>query len=675
VTIARGTRQPDGEFGLRVAAALSAKRVAAPERGIVDAAERLIDSRQRNGTLRLLTSEQFDPTVLDGETPVHVQLLLANLARNGATGIRLPTCPSCQTRKVVKARTDDGQRECFRCSQRRSYGECPECLRMKKLTATNADGQRVCQRCGPDGIPTFTCENCGKIVTTVGRIDGRGVCLNCFPRRQRRCVSCGQQKKIAANILRGPHCFACHNRVLRNAAPCPGCGAMRILAFLGDNDRPCCAGCAGQPARYACRRCGSEEHNYGRLCGKCVLSDRCDDILTGPDGAFLPPMRALSDYLLAQPRPAQIIKWLRMGPSTNVLRDIASGRVPVESILDVPRPSKPLIYLRTLLLDAGALPRDTVATRQLMAWSTQTISEAPPEHHQMLRTYTRWVLLRRASRDSSGDIAIGAARHVKASLRGLIAFLIWAEEQQTPLPALTQAQIEEFITLHTARRWLPQFLTWAAERDITPDLDISTLPRREPTINTSEEHLEHVIHTLATDRSIALDARLAALLVAVYGLPATKTFALRRSQLRDEGDGLDLLIGDRPLALPEPIAVLAREQIDVLVKTAPDNWLFPGRHPGRPRDPQYLNRRLRPLGVTMSELQNTARFRLAGAVPAKVLADMLDFSVATFENYARLAGGTRGDYPALRSRNAQTASASATATSDRGGSEGDRVKP
>ncbi len=36
--------------------------------------------------------------------------------------------------------------------------------------------------------------------------------------------------------------------------------------------------------------------------------------------------------------------------------------------------------------------------------------------------------------------------------------------------------------------------------------------------------------------------------------------------------------------------------------------------------------------------------------PAKVLADILDFSVATFENYARLAGGTRGDYPALRTR-------------------------
>lgn len=648
ITIPRGTPQPDGVFGRRVAAALSAKGVTAPEQTIIDAAERLIDSRQRNGVLRLLTSEQFDPTMLDGETPVHVQALLANIARSGATGIRLPTCPSCRTRKVVKVRTDDGQRECFRCSQRRAYDDCPQCLRMKKLTATNADGQRVCQRCGPDGVPTFTCENCGKIVTTVGRIDGRRVCLNCFPKRLRLCVSCGQQKKIAANMLHGPHCFACHNRVLRNAAPCPGCGEKRILAFLDTDDLPCCANCAGQHARYACRRCGSEEHNYGRLCGKCVLSDRCDDILTGPDSEFLPPMRVLRDYLLAQPRPAQIIKWLRMGPSTDLLREIASGRVPIDAVLDAPRPSKPLIYLRTLLIDAGALPRDTAATKQLMAWTTQTINGAPVEHHQMLRTYTRWVLLRRASRDGSGDIATGAARHVKASLRGLVAFLTWIEEQQTPLTSLTQAQVEEFITLRTSRRWLPQFLTWAAERDITPDLGIATLPRREPTISTSEEQLEHVIRILATDRTIALDARLASLLIAVYGLPASKVLALPRNQLRDEGAALDLLIGDRPLALPDPIAVLAREQLDLLSEAPPDGWLFPGLRPGLPRDPQYLNRRLRPLGVTISELQNTARFRLAGAVPAKVLADMLDFSVATFENYARLSGSTRGDYPALR---------------------------
>ncbi len=648
MTIPRGTPQPDGVFGLRVAAALAAKGVSASEHTVIETAERIVTPPRRNGVLRLLMSARFAPAELQAETTVVVQVLLANLARDGAIGIRLPLCPSCRTRKVLKVRNEHGQRECFRCTQRRSYGECARCLRMKKLTATDAGGQRVCQRCGPDGIPTFACDDCGKIVTTVGRVDGRRVCLNCLPPRPRRCVSCGEQKKIAANMLHGPHCFACHNRILRNAAPCPGCGQKRILAFLGTGDHPCCAGCAGQPARYACRRCGSEEHNYGRLCGKCVLSDRCDDILAGPDGEFSPPMRALRDYLLAQPRPAQIIKWLRMGPSTDLLRDISSGRASIDAVLDAPRPSKPLIYLRTLLLDAGTLPRDTAATKQLMAWATLTISEAPAEHHQMLRTYTRWALLRRASRDDSGDIAIGAARHVKASLRGLVTFLTWIEEQQTPLRTLTQAQLEEFITLQTTRRWLPQFLRWATERDITPDLGIATLPRREPTISTSEEQLEHVIRILATDRSIPLDARLASLLIAVYGLPARKALALRRNQLRNQDASLGLLIGDRPVELPDPIATLAREQLEAVPGATLDDWLFPGLRPGRPRDPQYLNRRLRPLGVTISDLQNTARFRLAGAVPAKVLADMLDFSVATFENYARLAGGTRGDYPALR---------------------------
>ena len=123
-----------------------------------------------------------------------------------------------------------------------------------------------------------------------------------------------------------------------------------------------------------------------------------------------------------------------------------------------------MIYLRTLLLDAGALPRDTAATRQLMAWATQTINEAPAEHHQMLRTYTRWVLLRRASRDSSGDISAGAARHVKASLRGLVAFLTWAEEQQTPLRALTQprsADAHSWVMVSAFRKWpRSRFRVW-----------------------------------------------------------------------------------------------------------------------------------------------------------------------------------------------------------------------
>lgn len=90
MTIPRGTPQPDGVFGRRVAAALTIKGVIAPDQVIIDAAERIVRAGARNGTLRLLTSEQFDPRELHAETLREVQMLLAFLARNGAIGIRLP---------------------------------------------------------------------------------------------------------------------------------------------------------------------------------------------------------------------------------------------------------------------------------------------------------------------------------------------------------------------------------------------------------------------------------------------------------------------------------------------------------------------------------------------------------------------------------------------------------
>ncbi|WP_407445478.1 hypothetical protein [Rhodococcus sp. (in: high G+C Gram-positive bacteria)] len=102
------------------------------------------------------------------------------------------------------------------------------------------------------------------------------------------------------------------------------------------------------------------------------------------------------------------------------------------------------------------------------------------------------------------------------------------------------------------------------------------------------------------------------------------------------------------MRLPEPLADLTRTYVARHPDVGPQDWLFPGRQPGRPRNTLYLTRQLRMLGTSISALQKTARFRLAGAVPAKVLADMLGFRVNTFETYAHLAAGTRGDYPGLR---------------------------
>ena len=652
MTIRRGTPQPDGEFGARIAAALAGKGVHAPEPIVVAAAERIIPTPRRNGALRFLIGDTFIPSRIPADTPTVVQQLLAYLDRHGVIGIGLPICPACRTAKVLKARDEQGRRICFRCAQLSAYGECPSCLRRKKLIATDTEGRPVCQRCGPDGAPTFECTACAKTVTVASRVDGRWHCLNCYPRPTRRCVSCGQDKKIATTILAGPHCFACHNHVLRNPAPCPRCNQIRILAFLDDTATAVCAGCAGQPARYACRRCSGEEHHYGRLCARCTLDDRCTELLSGPDGTVSEPMRALRNHLFTRPRPVQIIAWLRRGPHVDLLREIATGKTPLTAASFVRTGGdKGLDHLYALLVETGAIPRDRATADFLEAWTDHVIADAPARHRRLLTTYARWVLLRRASSDyRTGDITSGAAKHVKTATRGLIAFLTWLDEHKTSLDAVTQGQVEQFLTVRSSQRWLPQFLAWAHERGVAPRLEVPVLVPGLPNITASEHDHEHTIATLIGDDTIALDVRLACLLIAVYGFTASRILMLRREQLHDTGDVVDLYVGDRPLRLPEPLAELARTQLAQRPDAGPQDWLFPGRQPGRPRNALYLTRQLRMLGTSISALQKTARFRLAGTVPAKVLADMLGFHVNTFETYAHLAAGNRGDYPNLRQR-------------------------
>lgn len=188
---------------------------------------------------------------------------------------------------------------------------------------------------------------------------------------------------------------------------------------------------------------------------------------------------------------------------------------------------------------------------------------------------------------------------------------------------------------------------------LMPRLEVPALVPGLPNITASERDHEQTIATLVRDDTIPVDVRLPCLLIAVYGFTAARILTLQHAHLHDTGDAVDLHVGDRPLRLPEPLTDLARTQLARHPDAGPQDWLFPGRQPGRPRHALYLTGQLRMLGTSISALQKTARFRLAGAVPAKVLADMLDFNVTMFETYARLAGANRGDYPALRSHQSE----------------------
>lgn len=619
---------------------------------VVEITERLVSPHQRRVVIETLSQPGFNTRILTGNTPGRVQTLLAALQRAGAEGIQLPRCPSCQRERVLLRKGADNTRICHRCAERRHYAECPACKRIKKLTQTNEHGTRVCDRCAPGGKELWkTCERCGRSVTVGSVLDGVWTCLNCYPKPTHLCVACGKQKKIASTILHGKHCFACHNRVLRNPRPCPSCEENRILAFLDHEQQAVCAGCAGQPARYACRRCGGEEHFYGRDCGLCILDDRCRAILAGPDGALSEPMEKLRRYLLTKPRPEQVIKWFKMSRSIPLLRSIAQGDTPLTEATFVSEGrDRALAYLRDLLLDAGSMPREQTITRQLEAWVAETVAPLAVERRQMVTAYVRWGLLRRAKRDPrSGDITPGGATHVRVCVRGIIKLFDWLDEQRTSLAAVTLAQIEEFMAIRSTHRWLWKFLTWAGERELAPVFEVPSISKPAPNVTGFEQQHEDTIRHLATDSNIDLDARLAGLLIAVYGLLATRTLRLHRSQLHvtDQGDA-QLLLGEHPLVLAGPVTQIAIQHLATLEPAGQDAWLFPGLNPGGHRDAQYLTSRIEPLGMSISELQKAARFRLAGTVPAKVLADALGFNIATFELYANLSASPRGEYPQLR---------------------------
>lgn len=614
---------------------------------LVGAASRMVTRPSHQS--RLLSSlANHEQQRLAPDTPLPVQRFFAAAAPQLGDRVLLPTCPGCHLDKVLPRRGADGQKICLRCAERANYGECSGCLRYKKIGATS-DAGTLCARCAGTQAAGRLCSQCQRISASTTQVDGQAVCLNCYPRRPQPCSSCGRITQVASAILGWPHCQRCYNKVLRHALPCPQGGGAKILAFLGASGVHVCADCAGQPARFACRRCGSEEHHYGRLCARCTLADRTLDILSNAEDEIKPELSLLSSYLESSDKPVQVIKWLHRGPHSDLLRAIGCGDLPLshETLAAAPQ-DKGLIYLRDLLDESGALPRPRPEFLRLEEWVTRFVGQLPANHAPTVSRYATWSILRKARRQATKtDLSRGGVAHAKASLRGVGRFLAWLDQQRLTVQSMTQPAVEQFALSHSTARWLPQFLAWSNEHEVRHPVRLPSRQQGAPRVELDDKTHRTIIASLLADDDIPRDARVACLLVALFGQPATRVLRLEVKELRCQDDGgVQVFFTDHPLVLPLPTAKLVSSYLASLQRGI--RWLFPGRRPGSQRDVQYLVQHLAPLGGTVSQLQNSARFKLAGAAPAKVLADMLGLNVATFERYASLSSGTWGEYPALR---------------------------
>jgi|AntDryMetagUQ889_1029465.scaffolds.fasta_scaffold07785_2 integrase len=148
------------------------------------------------------------------------------------------------------------------------------------------------------------------------------------------------------------------------------------------------------------------------------------------------------------------------------------------------------------------------------------------------------------------------------------------------------------------------FLLFTRRNHRIGDIEVpDQLRRRGTRTSIEEDHRWALVRRLLDDDSVAVQDRVAGLLLLLFGQPLSKLARLTRDQITHDHAGTRIMLGAEPLDLPSPLDDLVRQLADnrhdhtVLGHTDNHPWLFPRGAPGHPITPSHLMIRLQPLGI------------------------------------------------------------------------------
>jgi hypothetical protein len=508
--------------------------------------------------------------------------------------------------------------------------------------------------------PVMACEGCDRAGPCRGERTGRMLCERCRPVAPRECARCGQPARTVAHWPEGPICAPCYGRALRGKGSCPVCGNVaRLLRYPGF-EAAVCRECAGAPPTHVCDHCGAEDELYKRgRCARCTLAARLDALL-GDQGArersgLQPVFIALCDA----PKPRAVLRWLQGArPAVEALGRIAAGELALtHDALDALPRSRSILFLSDLLVASGALPPRDPALARLERWIAQHLDMIDdPDQRQLVRTYARWVVLRRyrtASRRA--QLTEGALNRAKDELKAAAALLAWLGDRDIQPAGCRQIDIDAWLADGPPLRHIARpFVMWAIRRGAIAKVD---LPARDRDlvglpvdINARTEAARRLLHA----PGISPPDRLAGALVVIYAQPLSRITRLTVDHVELAADTVSLRLGESPLQLDPPLAdhlrtLLATRRSPAAATLDPaERWLFPGAAPGRPIGALALGRRLKRLGIDCATHRRTALLELSRQVPAPLLAALLGIHVNTAAKWGQLAGHNQADYLDLR---------------------------
>jgi hypothetical protein len=136
--------------------------------------------------------------------------------------------------------------------------------------------------------------------------------------------------------------------------------------------------------------------------------------------------------------------------------------------------SRALGFLEHLLVASGALPARDPALARLERWIDARLAAIEdPQQEQLVRTFARWVVLRRyRNRSQQSDLSDALVGRAKAELNAAAALLAWLAERDTELGACRQADIDVWLAQGPpSRRLARPFVRWAISRGLMARLD------------------------------------------------------------------------------------------------------------------------------------------------------------------------------------------------------------
>jgi hypothetical protein len=338
------------------------------------------------------------------------------------------------------------------------------------------------------------------------------------------------------------------------------------------------------------------------------------------------------------------------------IRALATGQVPLthEGIDRLPT-SNSREHLRELLVAHAMLPSRNRYLAAYQRWSTQTVAGIEDRsNRRLIAAFLRWHIQPRLERQAAaGELTESRYSVARAQTNIAVRFLAWLHQRGHDLGSATQADIDAwFASGPTTRLHSRTFIRWTmtTRRSATFDLppDRSAQPRPMP-----EQQRLALLDRLLHDNHIDIVDRVAGSLVLLYALPLSRTHRLRLTDLHAGPDGLMLQLGADPVPVPEPLSDLLVELADRHHTTRPDrhtnDWIFPGRIPGQPIEPDQLVERLNRLGITRAA-RTAALNALLRQVPSPVLAKVLNRRPWRVTARAKTLGTDWSNYAALRVR-------------------------